>query len=58
MQLSATETHSPAPRYPLLDEMRGLALVSMMGYHAMWDLVYLFGVYAPWYGGMPGFLWQ
>ena len=58
MQSSMAETHSPAPRYPLLDEMRGLALVSMMGYHAMWDLVYLFGVYAPWYGGMPGFLWQ
>lgn len=46
------------PRYPLLDELRGLALISMMGYHAMWDLVYLFGVSAPWYGGLAGLLWQ
>ena len=35
------------PRYALLDELRGLALVSMMAYHAMWDLVYMFGVWAP-----------
>src|SRR5699024_1881254 len=33
-------------------------LISMIGYHAMWDLVYMFGLYAPWYGGTPGFLWQ
>ena len=46
------------PRYALLDELRGLALISMIGYHAMWDLVYMFGLYAPWYGGTPGFLWQ
>ena len=45
-------------RYALLDELRGLALISMIGYHAMWDLVYMFGLYAPWYGGTPGFLWQ
>ena len=43
------------PRYALLDELRGLALISMIGYHAMWDLVYMFGLYAPWYGGtLPG----
>ena len=32
------------PRYALLDELRGLALISMIGYHAMWDLVYMFGL--------------
>ena len=31
-------------RYALLDELRGLDLVSMMLYHACWDLVFLFGV--------------
>ena len=37
-------------RCALLDELRGLDLISMMLYHGMWDLVYLFGVRAPWYG--------
>ena len=30
-------------RYALLDELRGLDLVSMMLYHGCWDLVNLFG---------------
>ena len=47
-----------ASRYALLDELRGLDLISMMCYHGMWDLVYLFGVQAGWYIGTPGYLWQ
>lgn len=35
---------APAGRYALLDELRGLDLVSMMLYHACWDLVFLFDV--------------
>ena len=46
------------PRYPALDLIRGLALVSMMAYHAAWDLVYLFGIDWPWYHGQGAFLWQ
>ena len=34
---------APAGRYALLDELRGLDLVSMMLYHACWDLVFLLG---------------
>ena len=45
-------------RYALLDELRGLDLISMMCYHGMWDLVYLFDIYAPWYGSWQGELWQ
>ena len=45
-------------RYALLDELRGLDLVSMMLYHGCWDLVYLFGIQADWYYGLPGHLWQ
>ena len=45
-------------RYALLDELRGLDLISMMLYHGMWDLVYLFGVSAPWYATWKGELWQ
>lgn len=44
-------------RYALLDELRGLDLVSMMLYHGCWDLVNLFGIQADWYYGLPGHLW-
>lgn len=45
-------------RYQLLDTLRGLSLVSMILFHACWDLVYLFGYDWPWYKGTPGYLWQ
>ena len=45
-------------RYALLDELRGLDLISMMLYHGCWDLVFLFGVQANWYFDWPGRLWQ
>ena len=50
--------NSTSGRYALLDELRGLDLVSMMLYHGCWDLVYLFGIQADWYYGLPGQLWQ
>ena len=49
---------APAGRYALLDELHGLDLVSMMLYHACWDLVFLFDVNMRWYAGTPGRLWQ
>ena len=49
---------STSTRCALLDELCGLDLISMMLYHGMWDLVYLFGVSAPWYGSWQGELWQ
>ena len=36
-------------RYHLLDELRGLDLISMMLYHGMWDVVFLFGITQKWY---------
>lgn len=51
-------TEHPAERYALLDELRGLDLVNMMAYHALWDLIYLFGIRAEWYVGWQGRLWQ
>ena len=45
-------------RYQLLDTLRGFSLVSMILFHACWDLVYLFGYDWPWYKGTPGYLWQ
>ncbi len=49
---------APASRYALLDELRGLDLVSMMLYHACWDMMFLFGIWMDWYIGWPGRLWQ
>lgn len=45
-------------RRPGLNTLRGLALVSMMAYHAAWDLVYLFGADWPWYRSAGAFVWQ
>lgn len=53
-----TRQKTPAGRYALLDELRGLNLVSMMLYHACWDMMFLFGIWMDWYAGMPGRLWQ
>ena len=45
-------------RLHALDALRGACLISMAAFHGMWNLVYLFGVEAPWYKGTAGFLWQ
>ncbi len=33
-------------------------MISMVVYHTMWDLVYLYGVKADWYHGNGAFVWQ
>ena len=45
-------------RLHLLDALRGFTLLNMIAFHGLWNLVYLFGVHAPWYTGTPGYLWQ
>ena len=45
-------------RLHLLDAFRGFLMLNMIAFHGMWDLVYLFGVDAPWYAGTPKYLWQ
>lgn len=45
-------------RLHLLDALRGFLLLNMIAFHGMWNLVYLFGVDAPWYKGTAGYLWQ
>ena len=47
-----------ARRYETLDTIRGFALISMLLYHASWDLVYLFGADWPWYRGFAAHVWQ
>lgn len=41
-----------------LDTLRGITLISMIAYHASWDLVYLFGVRWPWYRSFGAYVWQ
>lgn len=55
--MSAEPKHT-RPRYGLLDALRGLCVLSMVCYHAMYDLVNIFGVPVPWLNGLPGYLWQ
>lgn len=53
-----TREKAPAGRYALLDELRGLDLISMMLFHVCWDLVFLFDMNMGWYAGTPGRLRQ
>lgn len=41
-----------------LDTLRGLTLLSMIAYHACWDLVYLFGQNWAWYRSEGAYFWQ
>jgi len=45
-------------RYTTPDVLRGLAILSMVIYHAMWDIVYIFGVNIAWYKSLTAFVWQ
>lgn len=46
------------PRWAGLDTLRGVTLVSMIAYHACWDLVYLYGLDWPWYHSAAAYVWQ
>ncbi len=45
-------------RYHILDEIRGVTLCSMILYHAVWDLVYMFDMKWNWYRSDWGYVWQ
>ncbi len=45
-------------RYAMLDSIRGLILISMIIYHAVWDIVYIFGVDWQWYHSKAAYYWQ
>lgn len=40
---------APSPRVTALDALRGLAVISMVGFHASYDLAYIYGVSMPWF---------
>lgn len=45
-------------RYDLLDSIRGFTMISMILYHGVWDLVYLYGVKWDWFYGTGAYIWQ
>lgn len=45
-------------RYRVLDGIRGITLCSMILYHAVWDLVYMFGRDWHWYYTDFAYVWQ
>lgn len=45
-------------RYRILDEIRGFALLNMIIYHALWDMVYLFNFRLDWYHSNYSYIWQ
>ncbi len=45
-------------RYELLDVLRGITLCSMILYHGIWDLVYIYDVNWPWFRSDAAYLWQ
>jgi uncharacterized membrane protein len=45
-------------RYRLLDVLRGVTLLSMVGYHVMFDLVELYDIPVEWFWKLPGYVWQ
>ena len=47
-----------ATRYHFLDVVRGFALLSMILYHACFDLVYIHNLSIPWYTSSYGYYWQ
>ena len=46
------------PRFHLIDESRGFWFINMIMYHAIWDLVYIFGYEWQWYQSGVAFVWQ
>lgn len=49
---------SSVDRCHLLDSIRGLTVINMILFHAVWDLVYLFGIKWDWYHGTGAYIWQ
>lgn len=45
-------------RYAVVDALRGLALLNMIVYHVIWDLVYLFDFNWQWYQSDAAYVWQ
>ena len=45
-------------RYSILDCARGISIISMILYHTVWDLVYLFNADLKWFHSIWAYVWQ
>ncbi len=45
-------------RYHVIDMLRGMAILNMVIYHGIWDIVYLFGFNWSWYQSKGVYIWQ
>ena len=45
-------------RYTVPDILRAVAVIAMVVYHTLWDMVYMFGADIPWYKTEAGFIFQ
>lgn len=45
-------------RYHILDSIRGITLISMIAFHTVWDLVYIFDVDWAWFETPIAYIWQ
>lgn len=45
-------------RYHILDSIRGITIISMILYHLVWDLVYIFQKDFPWFMSKSAYTWQ
>lgn len=45
-------------RYTAIDALRGAAILNMILYHAVWDLVYIFGIEIAWFKTSAAYIWQ
>lgn len=45
-------------RYRRLDAIRGIALINMAVFHAIWDLVYIYHFQWNWYKSEAAYIWQ
>ena len=51
-------TDKNSNRYHIIDLLRGLLFIAVVIYHALFDLVYMFGVNLPWFSGGVGRILQ
>ncbi len=45
-------------RYNTLDNLRGFAIINMVLYHTIWNLVYLFNINIDWFKTDVAYMWQ
>lgn len=58
LQAEIRRTKEGGTRYAWLDDIRGITLLSMILYHTVWDLVYIFDVNWQWFRSETAYVWQ